>query len=58
MQCVNITIVDDNITERTEDFSVVLSTNDTQVIIDISFAEIFIADNDGEFWTYYDTYAN
>ena len=49
MQCVDITIVDDNITEQTEVFFVVLSTNETQVVInDSSNATVFIADNDGE----------
>ena len=51
VQCVDITIVDDNIAELTEVFSVVLSTNDTQIIVSYSTAEIFITDNDGEYMT-------
>lgn len=58
MQCVDISIVDDNIAELTEVFSVNLSTNETQVIIDDSSSvTVSIIDNDGEIWTYM-MYAN
>ena len=56
VQCVDIPIVDDNIAEQTEVFFVVLSTNDTQVVIsnstNMDIAKIIIADNDGEIWIY------
>lgn len=46
IQCVNITIVDDDVSEDTEEFMVVLSTLDSNVKIGDNLT-IKIADNDG-----------
>lgn len=49
-QCVPISINDDDLVEIEETFSVSLSESniDGQIVLQISFANISIADNDGE----------
>ena len=51
-QTVNITIIDDNFLELTEDFDVSLNivsgNNNSQIVFGISSATVFIADNDGK----------
>ena len=52
--CINVGIVDDNITELTERFSVKLNRTDgldERIILDPVEAEVEIIDNDGE-WMY------
>ena len=46
--CVNIAIIDDDITEPLESFTVTLTSPDFQVNILIRNALVFIADNDGK----------
>lgn len=48
VDCVNIPINDDNISEPTKFFSVNLTSTDFQVIINMDSAFIFIAVNDGK----------
>ena len=50
VSCADISIVDDNLIEPTEFFSVTLGSNEVQVITDsnLDTAQVFIADNDGE----------
>ena len=53
-QCVNISIVDDNILERTEMFMVILEVNssrDANVNITTFMAAVFITDNDSKIIT-------
>ena len=47
LQCVEITIIDDTIFERTETLLVVLSSPDRAVQVDPPYAFITILDNDG-----------
>ena len=47
LPCVNITIVDDMDRESCENFSVVLSTSDPNVILSLSTSTITIYDNEG-----------
>ena len=46
--CVGILIVDDNIAETTESFSVHLTSSDALVIFNVSTASVFITDNDSK----------
>ena len=48
-QCVNLTILSDNVVENTEVFLAQLSTDDLSVILNPDEAEIFINDNDCKF---------
>ena len=48
-QCVNLTILSDNVVENTEVFLAQLSTDDLSVILNPDEAEIFIIDNDCKF---------
>ena len=49
-QCVNITIIDDELLETMESFIVVLKTSNTsRVLISEEWFEIQIEDNDGKF---------
>ena len=47
IECVNITIKDDSILEVNETFSVILTFNDSQSILELDKAEISIIDNEG-----------
>ncbi len=46
-QCVNITILEDDILEGPEDFQTTLSTSMDRVILDPEVDKIAIADDDG-----------
>ena len=48
VDCTQITIVNDNVVEATEFFSVSLDSTNPQVVIGISTASVFIADDDGK----------
>lgn len=45
-QCINISIISDNIVEDTEIFTVLLTTNDNAVMLSPDEAEVAIIDND------------
>ena len=48
VDCTQITIVNDNIVEADEFFSVSLDSTNPQVVIGLSTASVFIADDDGK----------
>ena len=48
VDCTQITIVNDNIVETDEFFSVSLDSTNPQVVIGLSTASVFIADDDGK----------
>jgi len=48
-ECINILIVDDNILEPNQTFSVLLNTSDSDVNVQNGRLEIIIVDNDCEF---------
>ncbi len=52
IQSVNITIADDDLVERSEDFLVEISSPDPDVLFDRDSASVTIADNDGK-WSQY-----
>ena len=47
-QCVNITIVDDNVLESLETFSVTIDTSVDRVVLEPNTTVVEIVDNDGE----------
>ena len=47
-QCVNITILDDELLEAPEDFNVVLTAETSRVTLDLDYAVVDISDNDGK----------
>ena len=47
MQCVNVTIEDDEALEGDETFTVTLATSDRNVVIEMNVTIITIMDNDG-----------
>lgn len=51
VDCVNLLITDDSISEPTEFFSVNLTSTEFQVIVNVDSAIVFIAANDGKIWS-------
>lgn len=48
--CIMVEIVNDSILEEEQSFSVVLSTTDTDIVVQKDPAVVFIIDNDGNVW--------
>ena len=47
-QCINVTTKDDNVLENSEDFQILLSSTDPNVLIGTSTSLVTITDNDCE----------
>ena len=47
-QCVNITILDDDLLESPENFSIILATESARVVLNPDHAVVDISDNDGK----------
>lgn len=45
-KCVNVSVFDDKLVEHKEEFNVLLTTEDTNVILAMSLARVIIVDND------------